>query len=86
MPCCMYLATASQCCRNDCVCAATVPPDLPDPKIGKRVAILPESILRATVLPVLPDPHRGIHHCKGTEEIFAEDPNVVVLSLHRYGR
>ncbi|WIA13662.1 hypothetical protein OEZ85_007224 [Tetradesmus obliquus] len=26
-----------------------------------------------------------VHHCKGTSEIFAEDPNVVVLSLHRYG-
>jgi acetoin utilization deacetylase AcuC-like enzyme len=31
-------------------------------------------------------PRRDVHHCKGTSEIFAEDPNVVVLSLHRYGR
>lgn len=29
---------------------------------------------------------RDVHHCKGTDEIFAEDPNVLVISLHRYGR
>jgi hypothetical protein len=29
---------------------------------------------------------RDVHHCKGTSEIFDADPNVLVISLHRYGR
>jgi acetoin utilization deacetylase AcuC-like enzyme len=30
--------------------------------------------------------HRDVHHCKGTSSIFAEDPDVLVVSVHRYGK
>lgn len=25
-----------------------------------------------------------VHHCDGTESIFYEDPDVLVISIHRY--
>lgn len=45
-----------------------------------------QTLLLSSVVMTVMVIYRDVHHCKGTAEIFAEDPNVLVFSLHRYGR